>query len=107
MKTQKLYKISLKIMKELNSKKKKLVCNNCFVYKIQRELEKEHFEFNFHNYHGSNCSNVLFYLEDLGIIKILQGVPGAEYDNLNRRYGVECGKLKIKVCNNPFKYNKI
>ena len=94
-------------MKELNSKKKKLVCNNCFVYKIQRELEKEHFEFNFHNYHGSDCSNPLFYLEDLGIIKILQGVPGAEYDNLNRRYGVECGKLKIKVCNNPFKYNKI
>jgi len=49
----------------------------------------------------------LFYLEDLGIIEILSGVPGAEYDNLNRRYGVECGKLKIKVCNNPFKYNKI
>ena len=94
MKTQKLYKIALKIMKELNSKKKKLVCNNCFVYKIQRELEKEHFEFNFHNYHGSNCSNLLFYLEDLGIIKILQGVA-------NRNSGVDCNNLEIKVLSNP------
>ena len=94
MKTQKLYKISLKTMKELNSKKKKLVCNNCFVYKLQRELEKEHFEFNFHNYHDSDCSNPLFYLEDLGIIKILSGVT-------NRRAGVYCDQLKIKLLSNP------
>ena len=94
MKTQKLYKIALKAMKELKSEKKELVCNNCFVYKIQRELEKEHFEINFHDYHGSDCSNPLLYLEDLGIIKILSGVP-------TRSAGVYCDQLKIKLLSNP------
>lgn len=94
MKTQKLYKIALKAMKEVRSEKKELVCNNCFIYKIQRVLEKEHFEFNFHNYHGSECSNPLFYLEDLGIIEILSGVP-------TRRSGVFCDSLKIKLLSNP------
>lgn len=94
MKTQKLYKIALKAMKELRYGKKELVCNSCFVYKFQRKLEKEHFEINFHNYHSSDCSNPLFYLEDLGIIKILQGVT-------NRRSGVFCDSLKIKLLSNP------
>ena len=93
MKTQKLYKIALKAMKGVEPGKK-YTCNTCFVYKIQRELEKEHFEFNFHNYHGSDCSNVLFYLEDLGIIKILSGIP-------DRRSGVDCFKLEIKLLSNP------
>ena len=97
MKTQKLYKIALKAMKEVEPVKNN--CNNCFVYKMQRELEKEHFEFNFHNYHGSDCSNPLFYLEDLGIIKILQGVA-------NRNSGVDCNNLKIKVLH-PSEGNKI
>ena len=92
MKTQKLYKIALKTMKELRSGKKELVCNNCFVYKFQRKLEKEHFEINFHDYHGSECSNPLFYLEDLGIIKILSGIP-------NRVSGVLCNRLRIKINN--------
>ena len=92
MKTQKLYKIALKAMKEVEPVKNN--CNTCFVYKMQRELEKEHFEFNFHNYHGSDCSNPLFYLEDLGIIKILSGVT-------NRRSGVYCDQLKIKLLSNP------
>ena len=94
MKTQKLYKIALKAMKETRSGKKELVCNNCFVYKMRIELEKEHFEFNFRNYHGSDCSNPLFYLEDLGIIKILSGVA-------NRRSGVYCDQLEIKLLSNP------
>ena len=92
MKTQKLYKIALKAMKEVEPVKNN--CNNCFVCKIQRELEKENFEFNFHNYHGSDCSNPLFYLEDLGIIKILSGIP-------DRRSGVYCDQLKIKLLSNP------
>ena len=92
MKTQKLYKIALKAMKEVEPVKNN--CNTCFVYKIQRELEKEHFEFNFRNYHGSDCSNLLFYLEDLGIIKILSGVA-------NRNSGVDCNNLKIKNKSNP------
>ena len=93
MKTQKLYKIALKAMKEVEPVKNN--CNNCFVYKMQRELEKEHFEFNFHNYHGSDCSNPLFYLEDLGIIKILSGVT-------NRNSGVDCNNLEIKLLSNPY-----
>ena len=92
MKTQKLYKIALKAMKEVVPGKN--TCNSCFVYKMQRELEKEHFEINFHDYHGSECSNPLFYLEDLGFIKILSGVP-------TRRSGVFCDSLKIKLLNNP------
>ena len=94
MKTQKLYKIALKAMKELRSGKKELVCNTCFVYKLRSQLEKEHFEINFHDYHGSDCSNLLFYLEDLGIIKILHGIP-------TRRSGVYCDRLEIKLLNNP------
>ena len=94
MKTQKLYKIALKAMKEVRSGNKELVCNNCFVYKFQRKLEKEHFEINFHDYHGSDCSNPLLYLEDLGIIKILSGVP-------TRRSSVFCDSLKIKLLSNP------
>ena len=97
MKKEELYNIVLKAMKEVEPVKNN--CNTCFVYKIQRELEKEHFEFNFRNYHGSDCSNLLFYLEDLGIIKILQGVA-------NRNSGVDCFKLEIKVLR-PFKGNKI
>ena len=88
MKTQKLYKIALKAMKEVEPVKNN--CNTCFVYKIQRELEKEHFEFNFRNYHGSDCSNLLFYLEDLGIIKILYGAA-------KRTGGVKCTNFKIKA----------
>lgn len=94
MKTQKLYKIALKAMKEEKSGKKKIICDNCFVYKFQRKLEKEHFELNFHDYHVSDCSNILFYLEDLGIIKILSGVP-------TRGSCVICDSLKIKLLSNP------
>ena len=94
MKIQKLYNIVTKAMKETDPENKNYCCNNCFVYKLQRELEKEHFEFNFHNYHGSDCSNPLFYLEDLGIIKILSGVA-------NRRSGVYCDQLEIKLLSNP------
>ena len=88
----KLYDIALRAMKDKSTEKS--YCENCFSMKVQRELEKEHFEFNFHNYHGSDCSNPLFYLEDLGIIKILQGVT-------NRNSGVDCNNLKIKLLSNP------
>ena len=105
MKREELYNIVLKAINEIDPKKSTRGCGNCFSWKIQKELEKT--SINCDYYKGTSCSNPLFYLEDLGIIEILSGVPGAEYDNLNRRYGVECGKLEIKVCNNPFKYNKI
>ena len=99
-----LYEAVLRAMQKQDPNEKS--CYNCIVYFIKAELNKLGF-YDYKGYHKDSCSSPLFYLEDLGIIKILQGVPGAEYDNLNRRYGVECGKLKIKVCNNPFKYNKI
>ena len=94
MKTQKLYKISLKAMKETDSENIRNNCNSCFVYKLRSQLEKEHIELNFYKYHGSDCSNPLFYLEDLGIIKILHGIP-------TRRSGVFCDSLEIKLLNNP------
>ena len=106
MKIEELYNIVLKAINEIDPKKSTHGCGNCLSWKIQKELEKTDF-YDYKGYHKDPCSSPLFYLEDLGIIKILSGVPGAEYDNLNRRYGVECGKLKIKVLHNPFKYNKI
>ena len=103
MKREELYNIVLKAINEIDPKKSARGCSNCFSWKIQKELKKTNINCDY--YKGNSCSNPLFYLQDLGIIKILSGV--AEYSGLNRIYGVECGKLKIKVCNNPFKYNKI
>lgn len=91
----KLYDIALRAMKDNPSKKS--YCSNCFSMKVQKELFKENINYNYYN--GSACSNVLFYLEDLGIIKILQGVA-------NRNSGVDCNNLKIKVLH-PFEGNKI
>ena len=86
----KLYDIALRAMKDKSTEKS--YCGNCFSWKIQKELEKTSINYDYYN--GSNCSNVLFYLEDLGIIKILQGVA-------NRNSGVDCDQLKIKLLSNP------
>lgn len=96
MKREELYNIVLKAINE--TKNSTHACSNCLSRKIQEALKET--DINYDYYNGSYCSNVLFYLEDLGIIKILSGV-------FDRSSGVECAKLKIKVCNNPFKYNKI
>ena len=90
MKIQKLYRIALKAMKETDPENKNYCCNNCFVYKLQRELSKT--DVNYDYYNGFDCSNVLLYLEDLGIIKILSGVP-------NRKSGIDCFKLEVKILN--------
>ena len=74
-------------------------CYNCIAHLVKAELNKLGF-YDYKGYHKDSCSNPLFYLEDLGIIEILSGV-------FSRSSGVECANLKIKVCNNPFKYNKI
>lgn len=92
MKIQKLYRIALKAMKETDPENKNYCCNNCFVNKLQRELSKT--DVNYDYYNGSDCSNPLFYLEDLGIIKILSGIP-------TRSSGVFCDSLKIKLLSNP------
>ena len=81
-------------------------CGTCFCGLIKENIQNStSLNKSFVNWKNKNniytiCSSVLFYLEDLGIIKILSGV-------FSRSSGVDCGKLKIKVCNNPFKYNKI
>ena len=92
----KLYDIALRAMKDKPSEKS--YCENCFSMKVQKELFKERVNYN-NYYNGSSCSNVLFYLEDLGVIKILQGVA-------NRNSGVDCCNLKIKVLH-PSEGNKI
>ena len=96
MKKEALYNI---VLKEINETKNSThACSNCLSWKIQEALKET--DINYDYYNGSDCSNVLFYLEDLGIIKILSGI-------FSRSSGVDCDKLEIKVCNNPFKYNKI
>ena len=96
MKKEELYNIVLKAINE--TKNSTHACGNCLSWKIQEALKDT--DINYDYYNGSDCSNALFYLEDLGIIEILSGV-------FSRSSGVECANLKIKVCNNPFKYNKI
>ena len=86
----KLYDIALRAMKDKPTEKS--YCSNCLSWKIQEALEKT--DINYDYYNGSDCSNPLFYLEDLGIIKILSGIP-------DRRSGVYCDQLKIKLLSNP------
>ena len=85
-----LYKIVIRAMKEIDSDDKSSNCDNCFVNKIQKKLSKT--DINYDYYDGSDCSDPLFYLEDLGIIKILSGIP-------NRHSGVFCSRLRIKINN--------
>ena len=72
-------------------------CHNCIAHLIKAELNKEDF-YDYKGYHKDSCSSPLFYLEDLGIIKILSGG--------NRISGIDCYGLEIKAIRN-FKYNKI
>ena len=95
MKREELYKIALRVIKNQNSYEKKS-CYNCIAHSIKAELNKVDF-YDYKGYHKDSCSSPLFYLEDLGIIKILSGG--------NRIEGVDCHDLEIKICN--FKYNKI
>ena len=106
MKREELYNIVLKAINDIDPKKSTRGCGNCLSWKIQEEFNKTNINCDCY-YNGTSCSNPLFYLEDLGIIKILQGIHGEECDNENRRYSVDCGKLEIKILYNPFKYNKI
>ena len=92
MKKEELYNIVLKAINEIDPKKSTRGCGNCISWKIQKELEKTNINCDYYN--GTSCSNPLFYLEDLGIIKILQGVA-------NRNSGVDCNNLEIKVLSNP------
>ena len=86
MKKEELYNIVLKAINE--TKNSTHACSNCLSWKIQEALKET--DINYDYYNGSDCSNVLFYLQDLGIIKILSGVT-------TRDNGVRCDKLKYTI----------
>ena len=71
-------------------------CNTCFCELIKENIEKSiNLNRAFVNWKLKNgiytiCSSVLFYLEDLGFIKILSGVT-------TRDNGVRCDKLKYTI----------
>ena len=71
-------------------------CNTCFCELIKENIEKSiNLNRAFINWKLKNgiytiCSSVLFYLEDLGFIKILSGVT-------TRDNGVRCDKLKYTI----------
>ena len=71
-------------------------CSNCIAHLVKVELNNISF-FDYKGYSKFPCLSPLFYLEDLGIIKIIAGG--------NRIAGVDCSNLEIKTCN--FKCNKI
>ena len=71
-------------------------CGTCFCWLIKENI-KNYTSLNRHfvNWKNKNsiytiCSSVLFYLEDLGIIKILSGVT-------TRDNGVSCKNLKYTI----------
>ena len=90
------------ITKAKEKSKRNGLCRSCFCVIAKRCLENFNLKYSFLDWKAKNnissvsCSNILFYLEDLGIIKILSGG--------NRISGIDCNP-EIKVCN--FKYNKI
>ena len=93
MKKEELYEAVLRAIKNQDPNVKS--CSNCIARFIKAELNKLGF-YDYKGYHKDPCSSPLFYLEDLGIIKIISGG--------NRISGIDCNP-EIKVCN--FKYNKI
>ena len=81
-------------------------CGTCFCWLIKENI-KNYTSLNRHfvNWKNKNsiytiCSSVLFYLEDLGIIKILSGTT-------TRNNGVVCKNLKYTINKNFFQGNKI
>ena len=71
-------------------------CDTCFCSLIKENIEKSislnraFFNWKLENDVYTICSSVLFYLQDLGIIKILSGVT-------TRDNGVRCDKLKYTI----------
>ena len=92
MKNNKLYNLVIKADKEANNNG---TCTSCFCYLIECYLEDFNLDKPFLAWKEKNnidttCSSVLFYLEDLGFIKILSGVT-------TRDNGVRCDKLKYTI----------
>lgn len=81
-------------------------CGTCFCGLVKENIQNSiSLNKSFVNWKNKNniytiCSSVLFYLEDLGIIKILSGAPA-------RNNGVVCKNLKYTINKNFFQGNKI
>ncbi len=81
-------------------------CDTCFCGLVKENIEnstslnKSFVNWKNKNNIHTNCSSVLFYLEDLGIIKILSGAPA-------RNNGVVCKNLKYTINKKFFQGNKI
>ena len=73
-------------------------CDICFCSIFKSRLQgsnlKHFLDWKAENKGFTSCGSALLYLQDLGIIKILQGVA-------NRTSGVDCNNLEIKVLSNP------
>ena len=78
-------------------------CDICFCSIFKSRLQgsnlKHFLDWKAENKGFTSCGSILFYLQGLGIIKILQGV-------VNRNSGVDCNNLEIKVLH-PSEGNKI
>ena len=80
-------------------------CGTCFCSLVKENIKNSNsLNRDFENWKSKNsiytiCSSILFYLQDLGIIKILSGVT-------TRDNGVRCDKLKY-IINKQMLGNKI
>ena len=80
-------------------------CGTCFCSLVKENIKNSNsLNRDFENWKSKNsiytiCSSILFYLQDLGIIKILSGVT-------TRDNGVRCDKLKYTI-NKQMLGNKI
>ena len=89
-----LYDLVIKVDKK--AAKNVCGCDTCFCELIKENIENSiSLNKSFVNWKNENkvytiCSSVLFYLQDLGIIKILSGVT-------TRDNGVRCDKLKYTI----------
>lgn len=96
-----LYNLAIEADKEAENSG---ACNTCFCFnfkiRIQGSNLKHFLDWKKKNNIDTTCSSVLFYLQDLGIIKILSGA----YDRTN---GVSCKNLKYTINKNFFQGNKI
>ena len=98
-----LYNLAIEADKEA---KNNGTCISCFCglvkenIKISTSLNKSFVNWKNKNNIYTACSSVLFYLEDLGIIKILSGTTA-------RNNGVFCKNLKYTINKNFFQGNKI
>ena len=89
-----LYNLVIKTDKE--AAKSVCGCGTCFCELIKENIEKSislnraFFNWKLKNDVYTICSSVLFYLQDLGFVKILSGVT-------TRDNGVRCDKLKYTI----------